>query len=263
MGILRYGKHDLAYRVLSGLPHAVFAVSEQVRRFSIEHDRIDASRVHTIYNSLDPEQWAPVRRARSEACQIKAVGNIRRVKGHDVLLQATASILPSHPEAFFTIAGAVLDPAYMKELETFASTHRVAEHVRFAGPVQDVQKFLGTADIFVMPSRNEGFSNAIVEAMASGLPVVATDVGGNAEAVVHGVTGLIVPSDDPAALASALKDLVVDPDLRARMGSAARARVEETFADGVVLEKLMRQYKAILPDLRFASSVSPVGNCLP
>jgi glycosyltransferase involved in cell wall biosynthesis len=89
--------------------------------------------------------------------------------------------------------------------------------------------------VFVLPSRAEGISNTILEAMASGLPVIATDVGGNAELVVHGVTGFLVPAGEPAAIAARLREYQGDPALAARHGSAGRQRAVEHFSlDGMV-----------------------------
>jgi glycosyltransferase involved in cell wall biosynthesis len=172
MGILRDRKHEIAYRLMAGAPDAVFAVSEQVRRHCIEVDRIDAARVQTIYNGLNLADWsATVVPAKVPGrTVITTVGNIRRVKGHDVFIKAAAELVPRFPQAWFSIAGDVLEPEYFTELQAQVRELNLGDRFQFAGGVTDLRRHLSEADIFVLPSRSEGFSNAIVEAMAASLP---------------------------------------------------------------------------------------------
>ena len=117
MGILRSRKHQIAYRLMAGMPDAVFAVSEQVRRHSIEVDRIDPARVQTIYNGLNLEDWdmAPRPVKAPDEFLVTTVGNIRRVKGHDVLIRAAAAVVNQFPKVTFSIAGDVLEAGYFVE----------------------------------------------------------------------------------------------------------------------------------------------------
>src|SRR5271170_4279147 len=213
MGILRTRKHNIAYRLMAGAPDAVFAVSEQVRRHCIEVDRIDSARVQTIYNGVNLADWNKASRPAKPPGEVvvTTIGNIRRVKGHDILIKAAALIVPRFPKVSFSIAGDVLQADYFLELQTLVRDLDLSDHFHFVGGVTNLSEHLSMADIFVLPSRSEGFSNAIVEAMAAALPVVATSVGGNAEAVEDGVTGLLVPSEDPAALSAAITRLLSDP----------------------------------------------------
>jgi glycosyltransferase involved in cell wall biosynthesis len=105
----------------------------------------------------------------------------------------------------------------------------LGERIELLGARSDVPELLCSSDVFVLSSRSEAFPISILEAMAAGLAVVATDVGGVAEAVVHGETGLLVPPGDPHALAEALDLLLRDPDLRRRLGSSGRARAQRLF----------------------------------
>jgi glycosyltransferase involved in cell wall biosynthesis len=248
MGILRTGKHRIAYRLLAGFPDAVFAVSEQVRRYSIDVDRIDPARVQTIYNGLNLADWGSIE-TRSNfqgATRIVTVGNIRRVKGHDILIKAAAAIVPKSPNVSFSIAGDVLEPDYFAELEQLVHDLGLSNHFHFAGGIADLRPYLARADIFVLPSRSEGFSNSIVEAMAASLPVVATDVGGNAEAVMDGVTGFIVPPEDPTALATAIVHLLSDPLQAEAMGEAGRSRASQTFTTEAMMGKIVAAYRSLL-----------------
>ena len=229
---------------MSGLPDTVFAVSEQVRRHCIDIDRIDPARVQTIYNGLDLADWnTPSGPAKTEdKAIITTVGNIRRVKGHDVLIKAAATIVQNFPNVSFSIAGDVLEPDYFQELQGLVRDLNLSSHFHFLGGVANLREHLSSSDIFVLPSRSEGFSNAIVEAMAASLPVVATNVGGNAEAVVDGVTGFIVSTDDPAALSAAITRLISNPSQAQTMGEAGRNLVIEKFTTKAMMGKITACY---------------------
>jgi glycosyltransferase involved in cell wall biosynthesis len=248
MGILRTGKHKLAYRLLSGMPDMVFAVSEQVRQHGIEVDRIAPGRVMTVYNGLDISHWKTASRPVRTAGRfvVATVGNIRRIKGHDLFIRAAAMVVQEFPDVSFRIAGQVLEPEYFKELETLVRDLKLEKNFQFVADVEKPQEFLAATDVFVLPSRSEGFSNAIIEAMAASLPVVATNVGGNAEAVEDGVSGRIVPPEDVGALAGAILELLSD-SLRAReMGEAGRRRVEKKFTIDAMMDQVTRVYADLL-----------------
>jgi glycosyltransferase involved in cell wall biosynthesis len=247
MGILRTTKHKLTYRLLSAIPDAVIAVSEQVRRHCIDVDGIDEGRVHTIYNGLNLSDWkAKERSNRQEILSIATIGNIRYVKGHDLLIKAAAIVVEKYPNAHFAIAGEVLEQDYFDELTALVLRLNLTNNFQFLGPVEDLPKLLAGADVFVLPSRSEGFSNAIVEAMAASLAVVATNVGGNAEAVEEGVTGRLVPSESPELLAAALIDLIASPSTRNSMGCAGNARVRERFTTEAMMSRIASLYGTLL-----------------
>jgi glycosyltransferase involved in cell wall biosynthesis len=246
MGILRSAKHRIAYRLMAGAPDQVFAVSASVRRHCIEVDQIDPAKVSIIYNGLD------VNCTRIEADRVPrrftvtTIGNIRHVKGHDVFIRAAALVLEAFPETCFSIAGEVLEADYFAELEKLAVELGILDHFQFTGGMPDARGHLERADVFVLPSRSEGFSNAILEAMACSLPVIATDVGGNAEAVLDGVNGYIVPPEDPVALAQRIGQLVGDPEVARRMGAAGRVRAEEKFSTAAMMEQVTSAYQRLI-----------------
>jgi glycosyltransferase involved in cell wall biosynthesis len=248
MGILRARKHSIAYRLMAGLPDAVFAVSEQVRRHSIAVDGIDPDRVETIYNGLNLADWKEIHRPDKPAGDIvvTTVGNIRRVKGHDLFIRAAKSIASEFPRVRFNIAGDVLEPDYFVELKNLIQELNLSDQFQLIGSITNLKQHLSASDIFVLPSRSEGFSNAIIEAMAASLPVIATNVGGNSEAVLEGVSGLIVPSEDPIALSAAISRLICDSPLAESMGKAGRARVEENFTTRAMMDRTTRVYQTLL-----------------
>ncbi len=248
MGILRQSKHTIAYRVMAGVPDAVFAVSEQVRKHCIEVDRIPPARVQTIYNGLDLSDWDMPSSPRTPSANITiaTLGNIRRVKGHDVLIQAAGLLAPRFPNVSFSVAGDVLEPPYYAELQQMLADLSLTSRFHFVGGVSNLREFLSTADIFVLPSRSEGFSNAIIEAMAASLPVIATAVGGNAEAVKDEVSGFVVPPEDPEALSIAIARLLSNPPLAKAMGEAGRTLVSQNFTSEAMMTRITHTYKALL-----------------
>ncbi len=248
MGILRTPKHTIAYRLMAGLPDAVFTVSEQVRRHCIEEDGVDPERVQTIYNGLNLSAWERIHRPENTSGNlvVTTVGNIRRVKGHDVFVRAAAALVSRFPQARFTIAGHVLEPDTFLDLQRLVQELNLGERLRFVGDVKQLREHLAASDLFVLPSRSEGFSNAILEAMAASLPVVATDVGGNSEAVKDGVNGLIVPPEDPLALTEAMARLLSNPAEAQAMGLAGRALVVERFTSEGMIQQTTQAYRRVL-----------------
>jgi L-malate glycosyltransferase len=250
MGILRTGKHHAAYRLMASAPDRVFAVSEQVRRHCIDVDGIKPSRVQTIYNGLDLADWSstsPAAKCEGESL-VTTVGNIRRVKGHDVFIRAAASVATQFPKSTFSIAGDVLEPDYFAELQALVRDLNLSDRFHFSGGVTNLREHLSAADVFVLPSRSEGFSNAIVEAMAASLPVVATNVGGNAEAVQDGASGVIVRPEDPDALAGAIVQLLSDPAKAKQMGAEGKRLAAEKFTTEAMMAQITSVYGSLLRD---------------
>jgi L-malate glycosyltransferase len=250
MGILRGQKHRVAYRIMGGIgvPDTVFAVSEQVRQHSIHVDRIAAARVLTVYNGLDLAGWDTTARSTRDAGRflVSTVGNIRRVKGHDIFIRAAATVVQKFPNVSFSIAGEVLEPDYFSELKELVRELKLADHFRFDSGVTNLHEYLSATDIFVLPSRSEGFSNAIIEAMAASLPVVATNVGGNAEAVEDGISGFIVPPEDVAALSDAILRMLSNPAKAREMGASGRERVKENFTIDAMMRQITNVYATLL-----------------
>ncbi len=249
MGILRGKKHRLAYRQLRRLPHAVFAVSEQVRRHALTEDRIAPDRVFTIHNGIDlpPEALAPLPRdCSAHAPVIITLGNVRRVKGHDLLIRAAADVCRVFPQVRFRIAGEILEPAYKHELDALLASLSLKDNFEFVGKVSHFQSFYQSGDIFTLPSRSEGFSNALLEAMAYALPCVVSDVGGNAEAIQDGISGRVVPAEAVMPLSQALLELLEDSAARGAMGQAAQHRVRSEFSTEAMMRKTTAVYRKLM-----------------
>ncbi|HEY7453293.1 MAG TPA: glycosyltransferase family 4 protein, partial [Thermoleophilaceae bacterium] len=165
---------------------------------------------------------------------------LRPGKGIETLIDALPAVLATHPTASVAIAG---DGPDRGALEERARAAGVDQAVRFLGETAGPMALLHGADLFVSASWAESFPYNVLEAMAAGLPVVATDVGGTAEAVEHERTGLVVPARDPDALSGAIAALIADPAQGTRFGKAGRQRVEERFGLERMIEGTLAVYR--------------------
>jgi glycosyltransferase involved in cell wall biosynthesis len=157
---------------------------------------------------------------------IGTVGRLERRKGHDVLLAAFERLRARRPAPQLLVVG---DGPEAVTLARRAEALGIAADVRFTGTIDDVRPALAAMDLFVLPSREEGMSNALMEAMAAGRPIVATDVGGNGEVLDRGRLGVLVPSDDASALAAAMDALLDHPARAAGLAAEARNHVARRF----------------------------------
>ena len=169
---------------------------------------------------------------------IAVVCRLNEGKGLEYFLEATVIVRKQFPAARFLIVGdSIVDATYRPALERKARSFNVENCVIFTGHRSDVPKLLEEVNLSVLPSLSEGLSNSLLEAMAAGLPVVATNVGGNPEIVQDGITGILVPARDPAALSAAMIRILQSPSLARQFGEAGRARVAAHFS----LESTVRQ----------------------
>jgi glycosyltransferase involved in cell wall biosynthesis len=170
---------------------------------------------------------------------VATVSVLRPGKGLEVLVAAAPAVLAAHPRARFAVVG---DGPARPELEARTAAGGVGEALAWTGFRRDVPALLAAADLFVLPSLDDAFPTAILEAMAAGLPVVATRAGGIPEIVDDGATGLLVPPGDAAALARAVSALLADPAARRALGEAGRRRAGERFSTAAWLGRLQRVY---------------------
>jgi glycosyltransferase involved in cell wall biosynthesis len=234
--------------------HRVLANSRAVREAALKKEGFPEGKVALIYNGLDADRFAPVadplpfRRALGlpeEGFIVGVASGFRPVKGVDVVIRGFARMAAAFPGALLVLAG---DGPERPRLESLTRELGVADSVRFMGVRSDMESVLPAFDLFALCSHSEGFSNAILEAMGMGLPVVATRVGGNIEMVEDGVSGYLVPPGDDHALGERLLALARDPALRRRMGEAGRRWVLETNAREVVFHRFRELYEGVLHD---------------
>ncbi len=264
MGIYRSRKHDIGYRLVNSWFDQVLTVSEEVRRYCIEADGLAAAKVRTVHNGVDLAKIE--QHARDGGCRralgisdatrlVTTVGNLRRVKGIDVLLRAAARVCREAPETFFLLVGKTTEEDYFTELQQLTESLGLRGRVQFAGEREDVLAVLKASDLFCLPSRSEGFSNALLEAMACGLPCVATDVGGNAEAIRDGINGFLVRPEDPDALADRILHTAREPAKAREVGAAARRTVEKQFTFETMIDTVADIYR----DLAASKSGRPIA----
>lgn len=224
------GWHRTLERLTFRLGTGAVCVSEGVRRFSQATGRLPADRLCVIPNGVDPapfEAATTVDRSSlgvpDDAVLALYVGRLDRQKGLPILLDALARILPTRPDLHLALAGAGPERDALHALS--AADPSLSARVHWLGPRPDVPALLKASDLLVLPSLWEGMPNVVLEAMASGRPVVATAVEGTSSLVLPGRTGWLVPPADPTALASALLDAAADPARRQAFGAAGHDHV--------------------------------------
>ena len=202
-----------------------------------------------VHNPVDLIRFDPARVDRAatraqldlpaDAVAVAIVGQITHWKGHDTAVRALQIVRRIHPEVRLLVVGSVKFDApatrfanddYLAELRRLVAELGLADAVRFTGEREDIPEILGAVDLLVLPSIEEPFGRSIIEAMAMGTPVIATDVGGPVEILSHGETGLLAPPRDPAAWAGAIAEVVERPDAARARALRARAVAAERFA---------------------------------
>lgn len=235
----------------SRLPHKVVTVSEFVRNYLVHDKGIDASRVVCIPTGVDMQRFDPdstkeTFRAElglaADAVVVGVVAILRRKKGHHVLLQAIPAILAKVPGAVFVFAG---NGPQKDNIEGQIKELGIGKNVRLLGLRPDIPAVLKGLDLFVLPTLQEALGTSILEASAMNKPVVASAVGGVPEVVREGITGALVPPEDPAALAAAIIRLLRDRTQLCRMGQAGRRMVEEGYTTGQMAERMFNLYNEL------------------
>lgn len=243
-------RHHRLRRWLRPLVGHYIALSGEIAAYLETGVGVAPERMSRIINGVDTRRFYPGRDrsplpadfAPPGASVIGTVGRLETVKDQPNLVRAFIHLIRAVPDARDRLRLVIVgDGSLHTEIEHLLAEAHVQAQVWLAGSRDEVPELLRSLDLFVLPSRAEGISNTILEAMACGLPVVATDVGGNAELVAKGETGQLVPANDPAALAAAIRGYVDDPDRMRAHGAAGRRRVEARFS----LEAMVAAYRAV------------------
>jgi sugar transferase (PEP-CTERM/EpsH1 system associated) len=228
----------------------VLSVSSRLAERLARDVRFDPGRIHTIRNGVNLERFGPALREEGrrelglgdDVIAIGTVGRLVEVKDHPTLLRAFAQVASADSRTVLLLAGA---GPLAAQLQRQATDLGIDTRVRFLGHRDDIERVLAALDLFVLSSSSEGMSNTILEAMASGVAVVATHVGGADELVVDGETGLLVASSDAHALASALTRVCKDHVLRHGMARAGHRRAHEEFG----LQRMIDGYENLYDSL--------------
>ncbi len=241
-------------RLYKPFVHHYFALSRDLAGYLEEKVHVPRSRITQVYNGVDTQRFSPPPpggpRPAIPGCPfndpafwlVGTVGRMQQVKDQPTLARAFVQALQAKPEWRGRLRLVMVgEGALRRQCTDILQAAGVADLAWLPGERGDVADVMRGLDCFALPSLAEGVSNTILEAMACGLPVVATDVGGNADLVHHGATGEIVPSADPAALAASLARLAADPALAGAMGRAGRERVLARFS----MQAMVSAYQGI------------------
>lgn len=248
-------KHILVNPWLLKKRDRVTAVGQFVKRALVENEGIPAHRIEVFYNGINPDKFQMADRAavraevrkelnlREDQPVVLQVARFHPVKDHALSIDAFAGVVEEIPNAVLLLAGdgELLDAMWKK-----VGGLSLTANVRFMGVRTDIPRLMAAADVFCLSSLSEGISVTLLEAMASRLPIVATDVGGNGEVVLHNHNGLLSPRRDVKGLTTNLLTLLRDPQTRAGMAEAGHSRVHELFTQQLMHERFVGMYEQML-----------------
>lgn len=267
----RNRKYRLLRRLCRPLVHRYVALSRDLEHWLLDWVGVAPARLSRICNGVDDERFHP-RRGRADRERLPVafrdklvigwVGRMEAVKAAEHLAGAFVQLLERHSEAGRQLRLVMVGEGSRRpEVERILETGQVRDLAWLPGAREDVPELLRAMDLFVLPSLNEGISNTILEAMASGLPVVATAVGGNPELVAEGLTGALVPAGDKAALVRALERYWQHPELRRRQGEEGRKQVERSYSLDAMVQAYGTLYRRLLAgrDGNALGSAGPVA----
>jgi len=240
-------------RFIARLSTRVIVNSEALRS---AYDAVPADRISVVHNGIDLRDFYPDpgRRAHllkelglpGETRIVATVGSITPRKGIPLLAEAAAQVRRRHDDVAFLVVGDG-PPRYVETVKSVVSDSGLRLHFRFLGWRSDVADILRASDLLVVAASQEAFGRTVIEAMATGVPVVATRCGGPEEILVHGETGFLVPVNDAAAMADAICSVIANRDLATRVGAAGRAAVQKKFsvqAYGQAVLSILREVAA-------------------
>lgn len=253
--VLEKGRGKLLYslRYLAKKTAFIVCVAKYVADYMLNEGRLNTEKVKVIYNGITIDRFAveinkqQIKSSLNIPHDCKLIGIIARlalIKDHRTLLDAFKYVVQKINNVKLLVVG---DGELLKKLEEYSKELAIENKVIFLGKKRDIPEILNILDLFVLSSVNEGMSITLLEAMAASLPIVATEVGGNSEVVVHNKTGILVPSQDPEKMASAINELLTDCVKANEMGKEGKNRVLQKFS----IENMVKEYQTIYNNLAF------------
>jgi sugar transferase (PEP-CTERM/EpsH1 system associated) len=250
-------KYNLLRKAMRPLVHRYIAVSTDLAAWLVHTVGVRSARVTQLHNGVDLQRFHPRTGAGPSlgpegfappgTLVLGTIGRMETVKDQPTLVRAFLHLLAAEPEARKRVRVVMIGDGPLRGESQKLLRAADAEHLAWLpGERTDIPEMMRALDLFVLPSLREGISNTILEAMASGLPVVATRVGGNPELVVEGETGMLVPPLDPVALAAAIRRYLVDGDLLTRHGQAGRRKAEGRFSIEAMVNGYLNVYDEVL-----------------
>ena len=238
-----------------GIADVIVANSEGVKNYLISNG-VKEEKIEVVYNGIDLERLQPRETNREAICDslglptrkdlrfVTMIANLRHeVKNQEMLLRAARTVKEEYPDAHFVFAGEGERKDLLKKM---ALEFGVSETTHFIGRCESVPELLSISYVCVLTSFSEGFSNSILEYMAAGKPVIATDVGGASEAVDPGKTGYLVDSGDDETLAERLRELLLSRETAVSLGKAGRLKAEQNFTNNVQLQNTISLYRRLM-----------------
>jgi sugar transferase (PEP-CTERM/EpsH1 system associated) len=251
-------------RAAYGMADAVFAVSRELRDYHAKQAWISSERIRVICNGVDTKRFCPNPESRATLRRrfglpqdrfiVGTVGRMVPIKDHGMLLRAVDSLVQRCVDAHALLVGS--GPELERTQQLADTSPGLAGRVTFLGASEEIPELLNTMDVFALPSISEGMSNTLLEAMATGLPVIATAVGGNTEVIDHEKSGWLIRPRDHESLASLLTRLASREDLRQKYGAAARKRIVECFS----LDRMLNNYAQLYLGLAARRGVKVSSN---
>jgi len=252
-------RHIVCRRVVNRCFDIIVANSNAVLQEVRIREQTPGNKLTVVYNGVDVDNYTvPVCRKeklnslglRSDVWLIGMVANVRPIKGFEYFIQAAARVKQSFPGSQFVVVGGDAEfgveiNVYKKKLVRLTRKLGLEDEIVYLGMRHDVAEILAVFDIYVSSSLSEGFSNTILEAMASGKPVVATNVGGNSEAVIHGETGFLVPPADADAIAEAIVKVLSNQELCYEMGCRGRSLIQDKFSILSMSQQMQRLFTSL------------------
>ncbi len=249
MGYTKNKKLVFVQRFVNSFVDHILSNSMEVKKAVIANEGVRPDKISVIYNGIDFNQelkaeFVASLRKRYSLSGMKVIGslgNIRPVKGYSELVEAASLIIEQYPNTFFMVAGLGVTDVILNRLKEL----NIEDKFAFIGPIDasEIYSFLSLLDIYVQPSRSEGFSNSVLEAMAAGLPVVVTDVGGNKEIVQDNTDGLTIQPLSPADLTRGLCFYMEHADVAKKYGENAKSKVLKEFTFTVMFDNYSGFYR--------------------
>jgi glycosyltransferase involved in cell wall biosynthesis len=246
---------EMINRLTAQMDDHVIAVCEVARQTEIKRAHILPDKVTTIYNGINLEEYLTILRSRDEIRKylgvtnedfvVVSTGRMHYQKGYSILINAISLITNTYPSIKLLLVG---DGPVRSILEKYALELGISNQIMFTGQRSDISDILHASDVYISSSLWEGSSISIIEAMASGLPIIATKVGGTPELVEDKVSGILVPSRNPSIIAQAIIELYTNAELRKNIGIQARQRAIKNFSSKEMVKKIEKLYLKLLKE---------------
>lgn len=242
----------LKFQIMNRGVRRFVTVSQRLAQVIGQEGLLNPKKTATIFNGIERGRYGRRRISQTreqlnlepEAVLIGSLGNLHPAKGYDHLISAIPLVLKENPAAQFVVAGNEREPL-LSQLKEQARQLNVAQHVHFLGFIHDAAEFLSGLDIFFLPSNSEGFSIAAIEALATGLPVVATRCGGPEEFLVHEQNALLVQVGDARAMAAGINNLLASSQLSRSLAESGTQLVSRAFS----IEAMIRRYEDLYAEI--------------